>query len=1048
MKYKVEDIFFVRLSNESIDKYKILSAIDKGELTVEDILKKNPIFTEALEIASQDLYQVIKNKKIRKEQEETIILYLIRNMVRPTPYGLFSKITRGEFQQCTTFGKEQDFFKCCMTDAEWFYKVAKKLELRLIMTGKIRVKFNEQSIIRGEKIINPYVINKHKDSEQGESISKIHARYTEQVKIVQKLANEWILYEELHKELSDCNPGIEKEVISGFLKKLYDNEILITEVRVSLTNEDLLEKLLGVLQRVSQHGILKDELTMLYKINTERLAYNSHIIGEGNSSYEKICNMMKSIEKTKNYLNVITGGITEKNTVSIKVKNAIEKFTCTILPMATHNNENIFLANYKRIFVKKYSQYREVALLELLDENMGLGNPYERILDNNIIRDEKEDRIKQYFESRVCLALKNNQKRIEISQEELKKLDVDDEKSNIPYIKSFELNVKILAKSKEDIDKGNFKVKFAPCYGSDGAGKMLNRFYNVLDHDGKDELNNIYTFLQDDLYSNMINADITYMPRIGRINNVCSGKRNYKFAVNCGIAEAAGQEEIHLNDILVGYDPNKNRLYLKSRKWGKRLRVLSDNMLTLNSDNYIMRFLREVTYSNEICPINIISLLQNLRFKYIPQISCDEIILIPETWKIEKNDFDNLSEYSSFVKEFKSLQRKWGIPSYVYILNADQYVLLDLSLDICWRILYSETKKIFKQSEEYIIQIGEGENELWIQDDNGDHYNAEFVLECLTEHNDNNQDDEYFYKEETPITLSHIKKNKDGSMVPDVERNLLPGREGWYYLKIYLDEENADDFVSNDINNIMNKLEEEKEIKEYFFIRYVDPEFQIRLRFKSSKGHVPLMKIQYQLELLKQKQKFKDYSIAVYEREIERYGGRGVIEKAEDFFCTDSSYVVKLLTCGMKKEDAAFVGVYNLLKVILHNNIEIEKFLNQIITHKEYHDDFRKNDKKYVQLIYGQKDILEEYKLESFNNKRNKALTEYYMCIKKDDAAGKLTNSFKDIILSLSHMFCNRIKGDNRWETWIYAMIRHSLHVINQREKYRINEKDVEIEKK
>ena len=45
------------------------------------------------------------------------------------------------------------------------------------------------------------------------------------------------------------------------------------------------------------------------------------------------------------------------------------------------------------------------------------------------------------------------------------------------------------------------------------------------------------------------------------------------------------------------------------------------------------------------------------------------------------------------------------------------------------------------------------------------------------------------------------------------------------------------------------------------------------------------------------------------------------------------------------------------------------------------------------------------------------------------------TNTIQDIIMSIIHMFCNRINGERKWEYKIYCLLRHTLHYINERKK-------------
>lgn len=1038
MKYYVRDTFFARISNGQHENLKYIEELDNNKTTIKYIIENNPQFLEALAVSSPSLYNTIKKGKIEEDQEIAIVRYFIRFLERPTPYGLFSGVTSGSFNELTAFVRKETFFKFCSVDMEWFYYVMNKVEKTLLSSGDLRVKFNEQCIIRGETIINPYISSKYvKDNRNKmEEVKKIYARYSRQVENVKKIASEWITYSELNEVMNRINSEIDAKVISAFLKKLLENEILITECRRPISEKDSLEDLLELLSAHQNNGEYNELSYTLNKINMMRKEYNQQEIGKGIENYEKLCTLMKQVGNSGNYLNVISGIEMQHNCLSIKVKEAIEEFLPILVKLSIDSNENYYVKSYKERFVDVYGGYREVSLLELLDENVGLGNPYKANSNEHNTYNRREEQIKKVLENKICLALRNNLNEIDINKEEIDKIpSIDEDLTELEYVKSFELNVKILAASAQDIDKGNFRIKFAPCSGSNAAGQMINRFYNILEKDAKKELSDIYQELQEILYKDVEIADVTYLPRQGRLNNICSGKRNYKYAVNCGIDTVVGQQKILLSDILVGYSSKNRRLYLRDASSGKKMRVLSDNMLTSNIDNYIVRFLREVTYSNEIQSGGIWSFLRNINLKYTPTLVYKNIIIQPETWRIDKSDFSNLKSLSEFTKEFKKLMEVWKIPPYIHIMKEDHYILLDLSLGVSWKCLFKESQKIFKQKESYLIQVGESQKDIWIQSLDGKHYQAEFVVECLAE-----EKSSLSIKKEIPLTLSKVNKNVGGQGILKDERAYQPGINGWFYFKIYMDEEQADEFIGNEISSFMEILLEHQLIQKFFFLRYADPDFHIRLRVQSCTGNDIIEKMQEWFHKLKKSEKIRSFVVATYEREIERYGGITAINYAEEVFFRDSFLVCNILESDMDQEIATIVSVYNLFYTIFGDDLIIEDFLNQIIEPMSYHGDFRKRDKEYIKIILEAREISKKENLQDLEAIRCQKVAEYYSVLNYEDENGRLTNSLKDIILSLSHMTCNRLRGDSLWERKIYAMIRHSLHVLNEKRKHLVKD--------
>lgn len=127
-------------------------------------------------------------------------------------------------------------------------------------------------------------------------------------------------------------------------------------------------------------------------------------------------------------------------------------------------------------------------------------------------------------------------------------------------------------------------------------------------------------------------------------------------------------------------------------------------------------------------------------------------------------------------------------------------------------------------------------------------------------------------------------------------RSYFPGSE-WVYFKIYLGVSTSDDILLNLVSPIMKKAMRKSWIDKWFFIRYSDPDYHIRLRFHLT----DLSKIgDLIVEINRKSKKYIDnhliyrISIDTYQREIERYGDRQM-EMSESLFFVDSVFVCNLI---------------------------------------------------------------------------------------------------------------------------------------------------------
>ena len=130
-----------------------------------------------------------------------------------------------------------------------------------------------------------------------------------------------------------------------------------------------------------------------------------------------------------------------------------------------------------------------------------------------------------------------------------------------------------------------------------------------------------------------------------------------------------------------------------------------------------------------------------------------------------------------------------------------------------------------------------------------------------------------------------------------VKKTFILGDE-WIFVKLYTGYKTADVILSEIVPWIVIQLQNQNVLSKWFFIRYSDPDFHIRLRFclNSSQNYALAVSSIYTaiINLVKEGLIWK-VQFDTYKREIERYG-HSTIDYAEDIFHADSQAVIKLLS--------------------------------------------------------------------------------------------------------------------------------------------------------
>ncbi len=129
-----------------------------------------------------------------------------------------------------------------------------------------------------------------------------------------------------------------------------------------------------------------------------------------------------------------------------------------------------------------------------------------------------------------------------------------------------------------------------------------------------------------------------------------------------------------------------------------------------------------------------------------------------------------------------------------------------------------------------------------------------------------------------------------------IKRNFILGDE-WCYFKIYTGYKTADLILTEAVKPLLETLFYDKIIDKWFFIRYSDPDFHLRLRFKlndtSLLGEL-VLRINKVIKPYIENRLIVKFQTDTYTRELERYG-ENTIEYAETIFYYDSNMTVHFL---------------------------------------------------------------------------------------------------------------------------------------------------------
>ncbi|EKS7868022.1 MULTISPECIES: lantibiotic dehydratase [Bacillus] len=998
-----------------------VNVIGEKKYSYADILDlfSNPIIREAILTTNLAFYNIIKNNKGNKEQIiNTFSNYLQRMSIRATPLALLSSVSLQNINNLHKLETNDlsQLKKHTRIDMDWLFEFTKHLEDNWDILLFLDVKINN-TIFKTSNYVNniylSYYGKKYEDIKKNGSTT-LSLKNTQILEYIIDSCKTFTNFNKLFKDLKEISIGVvEPPVIFSFLRKLINDEILITNLRPCIGSNSIFEDIIDVLKAIPTAELYYKKLLYIQKLLNE---YDNSIIGEGEEIYLKIVNTLKKIVESKNYLQVDTT-FSPKNTEAIKIElNDLNSLAHFLYKTNIKDIESVSLKEYKNKFVEKYGTECEIPLLELIDKNRGLGYPesYD-IYDKN---NPQYNNLKQYVTDKIINCYLNENNEISLIDEEIEQLNLNQNESNIL---NFELNFMI----NNDFNKNtNYAFSLMPNIGSMRANKMAGRFLNYFNSTDKDNLKLMIDEEKNFFDSqNSLLTELTYFPEKSRIANI--SQTNSFLDYELPIATTSNKNPsstIELNDIVVGLSL-ESKFYLKSSKLNKQIICTNSHMMNPNICHSLYQFLYKINpLPKSFTLLQVISEIKNSQI-YTPRITYKSIILSPKTWNIPSNyliDSDIHALHSSILK----IKKDYKIPNQVYLLIGDNRILININN-------FHEMHKIKKHLKKY-SSVSLTEIEPFLLNSKKNLKIHEIVIPFSREDKEN-------------IKLPKISIQTNKSYIAKKYNPL--GK--WSYIKLYTSEYKQNELLIKYINPFIERLQKEGIIEKFFFIKYLDPNPHIRLRIlwsKSSPNRFDLLNDF--LEFLQNKEIIFSTDICSYTPEVIRYGGPNAIEAAETYFYHDSKFISQILdvTKLQPELDLSIISVITLHHFLSCFNFtlsEQNKLLSNNTSHKLFRKDYRNSRKLLMHLSNDNNNWmnLRENKKYCFLYElliqREEGIINYRKTLDLLINNGTLSNNLENIVFSCIHMYCNRLYGTNRESE--QKVVTLTSHTINDLSHFKSN---------
>jgi len=942
---KTTDFFVLRSPRVS---HALLEELPASNTGLDDVLQRfvdEPIWQEALYLASPSLIEracreFSEHKMFMPKTRMALLKYLIRMTSRSTPFGLFASVSLGRFADQTDLelGNGQKERKVSRLDMEYLCRLRQYLSQHSALLTDLLFKLNPTFYLMGDTghYIEPYhTLNQQQYRLSAVEVHQVLARVCQLAVQPQKLTS-------LVQEIKEDFRQYSSEELIEYLKALVRERVLLPELPLPLTGSKtelaFIQCLTG-LEAIATDPILATIPERLAEV-VDNLRQIDGIRGAAVHEYQSIGQKLQLLPCTTQENKLIQVDLfrpLQRNQLSKSVKEPLARVL-----LALHASQPPVVSPFTD-FINRFQRRFEgqaVPLLAVLNEENGISfsseTTYETPLLAGVRIRMRINRTQTGSNSPTAsfarwldykILENHNGSVLQLYSDQLlsEQSDLQSLWSNLPM--SFSTIVSIYKLN----DEGGALVHLHNASGPSGAN-LLGRFCHL----DEELLSNVKQFLSDEqkLCSDVLLAELVHTPD-GRPGNVIARPHlrpdEIVFLADSELPEHA---KIDPSDLFVYVEENKVKLWSKSRQKQVLPRLTCAHNFTHRSLG-IYRFLAMLSHQYGTAPAFTMpnSWQQASR---VPRVMIDEVVVSEASWLVPRERLTGLLDGDRFNEQaWEELQVEFQLDDWVKYAIGDHVLTIKLTHVPMLNVLLQESRQL--TSIRLTEVLGMKYPSLATGPDG--RYFHELVLPWL------NPSSKLPTSLGRPVILTNQGNRRFGA-----------GSE-WLSVKLYGSASQVE-LLLLQLAPLFNQWQQQARIDGWFFIRYGDPDWHLRVRFHGipTKLCQLLPEMWQLLQSALNWQQLHKLELFTYEQEQERYGGPIAIKFAEELFCLDSQFVTTALQFAAEKDDRWRVRA-QVAVVFSYLNAFILDYDKQLLLLSQLRTAFGKEFQENVQLRqqFGQK---------------------------------------------------------------------------------------------
>ena len=829
-----------------------------------DVIARRPDVVAALSVASPDLVDAVRIRRDHPRVEAALVRYVVRMASRPTPFGLFAACGSGLIGEQTRIELPDPAAWGRFTQLDANYLDALVRERATALAERLTLTPNDSLHRMGGRW--RYVESRLDGLERSHHLVEVAGSG------------------HLQRAIDAAHPGAKRRAVvdavaaggvdparaAGYVDRLVDAQVLVPSLAVTITGPPPLDSLIADLEALGDEATA----TVLRAVRDDLAALDAERSPALPERHEAIATRLRALPVPIDRARFLHVDAIIPACEATLARTTVDEITrgVEVLRRLTPRRPASDLDNFRDAFAERYGE-QEVPLLDALDEELGVGfgSDHERrdpapLLDGlqlpaGSVPESPFGARERRLLDLLHAAWSAGAAELALTSDDVAELG-NDEARPLPAAVAA---TAVLARTSAGV-----RVVLTGANGPSGA-RLLGRFC----HADPQLEGHVRAHLraEEALDPDAVHAEIVHLPS-GRMVNVLArpALRDHEITW-LGRSGIKNELVLPAADLLISI--RDGAFVLRSRRLQRRVvpHLTSAHNANRHSPG-VYRFLAAVESDGALDAVAW-TWFPFDRAPFTPRVRFGSLIVSRARWWVSGKELGELDR-SDPVARWRAVQafrERRRLPRWICLVDGDNVLPIDLD-----NVLGVDTfvRTARHRGDVLLEELFPGPDELVADAPDGRHA-MEVVIPLVR----------------TTPAAPVPRAAADTSEAPFLRRVFPPGTE-WSFLKLYAGSATADRLLQAEIAPLARHLLDSGAADSWFFLRYADPGFHLRVRF-----HGDTDAIRPALDALVARVVdgglVHDAVLGTYRREIERYGGPEGMVVSERIFHADSDAVVGLL---------------------------------------------------------------------------------------------------------------------------------------------------------